>query len=274
MKTIHAVSAALLVAVPALAQQPQRITCSSQPNGQQQVCPADTRDGVLLVREAPGSRCRQGSSWSYDRQGITVSNGCSADFLVSGRSERDRNDNGYGRQNGPQNNGYNNGGAPPNGGYNNGANGTYTNNGQHQTGPAARVFPAIPQGTQIAVQLTQDVRLADLNQGDYVAGTLANDLNVGGTLIASAGSPVQAKVRSVQGAPLDLRLDSVTGANGQTYPLQTTSVHSVRDAVSTPGNGRTGFGAVLGSVLDAGVLQSGTVFNFRVTALSRPVGGN
>ena len=267
-------AAALLPGVALLAQQPQTVHCSSQNNGQQQFCPANTRDGVLMVHEAPGGGCRQGSTWNYDRRGITVNNGCNADFLVSGRRDGD---SGYGQNNGynNQDNNYGQNSNGPqqqyNGGYNGNANGGY-NNGPANRGNVSRNLPTIPQGTQISMQLTQDARLSDLNQGDYVAGTLVNDLNIGGTLIAPAGSQVQGKVRSAQGTTLDLRLDSLTAANGQTYTLQTTAVHSVRDAVSTPNSGRTGFGAVLGSVLDAGTLQTGTVFNFRLTADARSNG--
>ncbi len=244
----------LALSIPVFAQQ-QTITCASQ-NGQQQVCQANTRDGVLLVREQSNNICRQGSTWTYDRQGIQVSGGCMADFLVNNRGSR--NGAGYG------NSGYNNSGQ--NSGYNNpSSNGNY---GNGSTGSRLNAASTLPQGTQLTVRMDQTVRLNELNQGDIIPGTLTNDVSVGGQVIAPAGSHVQAKVVSAQGAPLDLRLDSMT-ANGLTYTLQSNSVRGIRDAVSTDSNGRGGIGGVLGSLATAGQITNGTVFNFRLTAAAR-----
>lgn len=55
------------------------ITCSSN-NGGRVLCEADTRDGVMLVRQISGSPCRQGETWGYDRRGIWVDRGCRAEF--------------------------------------------------------------------------------------------------------------------------------------------------------------------------------------------------
>lgn len=285
MKCMAVVSAVVLCAAPAFAQQPQTITCATQGTGQQ-VCPANTRDGVLLVREQSANVCRQGTTWTYDRRGITVSGGCSADFLVSGRGNRGPNqgngygDNGYnngaggnynnnGQGNGGQIQGNNGQGYGNGQGYNGGNSQGYNGQGSAGNAPQQPLTP-IPQGTQIGMQLDQAVRLNELSQGDFVTGTLTNDVSVGGRVIAPAGTPVQAKVLSAPGATLDLRLDSLH-VNNQTYPLQSNSVRGLRDAVSTgDSTARGGFGAVLGTLANAGTLPAGTVFNFRLTATSRP----
>jgi hypothetical protein len=57
------------------------ITCTSD-NGRRRVCPADTSRGVILVREYNRGACVQGRTWGYDRNGIWVDRGCSADFRI------------------------------------------------------------------------------------------------------------------------------------------------------------------------------------------------
>lgn len=57
------------------------ITCASN-DGRRNYCDADTRDGVVLLREHGNRACRQGSTWGYDRRGIWVDRGCRADFEV------------------------------------------------------------------------------------------------------------------------------------------------------------------------------------------------
>ena len=248
---------AIAVALPLTAQQ-QTVTCSS--SGGSQSCPADTRNGVLLVREQSNNQCRQGQTWTFDRRGINVNGGCSAEFMVNPRSGG----GGYGNSGyGNGNSGYGNG----NGSNNSGAN--YNNNGSNYNGRGTRV--TIPQGTQVGFRMDQTVRLNELNQNDAVTGTLANDLVVSGQTVAPSGSPVQAKVVSASGAPLDLRLESMT-VNGTTYALQSNSVRGARDAVNTPDNGssRGGLGGVLGALAGAGTIPSGTVFNFRLTSAARP----
>ncbi|WP_419804588.1 DUF3011 domain-containing protein [Terriglobus sp.] len=241
------------------------MTCSS--NGGSQSCPADTRNGVLLVREQSNNQCRQGQTWTFDRRGINVNGGCSADFMVNPRGGGSYGNSGYGNGNG--NGGYGNGNGNGNGNnaYNNGNGGQYRN-GSNYGGGGARV--SIPQGTQVGFRMDQTVRLNELNQNDALTGTLANDLVVGGQTVAPSGTPVQAKVMSASGAPLDLRLNSMT-VNGTTYSLQSNSVRGIRDAVNTPDTGgRSGLGEVLGTLAGAGSIPSGTVFNFRLTSAARP----
>jgi hypothetical protein len=57
------------------------VSCAS--NGRRSFCEADTRGGVLLLRERGGAECRQGYSWGYDQRGIWVDRGCRADFEVA-----------------------------------------------------------------------------------------------------------------------------------------------------------------------------------------------
>ena len=45
-------------------------------------CPADTRNGVRLVREVGSERCTLGRNWGYERGGIWVSGGCGAEFEI------------------------------------------------------------------------------------------------------------------------------------------------------------------------------------------------
>jgi len=45
-------------------------------------CPAETHGGVRLVRQISRAPCRQGSSWSFDRHGIWVNDGCGAEFEI------------------------------------------------------------------------------------------------------------------------------------------------------------------------------------------------
>lgn len=58
------------------------MSCSSDGN-RRRVCEADTAAGVRILREF-GRRgaCREGSTWGYDRRGVWVDRGCSAEFEV------------------------------------------------------------------------------------------------------------------------------------------------------------------------------------------------
>ena len=57
------------------------ITCASD-DSRRKVCPADTSNGVQLVRQRSGAKCKEGSSWGHDTRGIWVDKGCEADFVV------------------------------------------------------------------------------------------------------------------------------------------------------------------------------------------------
>ncbi|BAQ60456.1 hypothetical protein GM3708_862 [Geminocystis sp. NIES-3708] len=76
---------------PVSAQQ-QRITCQSQ-NGRYRFCETNTRGGVTFIRQISNAECRQGSTWGYDRNGIWVDQGCSAEFSVRDRGGNNNNIN-------------------------------------------------------------------------------------------------------------------------------------------------------------------------------------
>src|ERR1044071_2901451 len=59
------------------------VTCASE-DGRRRYCDADTRNGVRLSRQIRGS-CRLNETWGFDRRGIWVDRGCSAEFVVGGR---------------------------------------------------------------------------------------------------------------------------------------------------------------------------------------------
>jgi hypothetical protein len=61
--------------------QQNRVTCSSQPGGRQH-CPADTSQGVILVRSTGAAPCLLGKTWGYDDTGVWVADGCSAEFVA------------------------------------------------------------------------------------------------------------------------------------------------------------------------------------------------
>ncbi|HXD21711.1 MAG TPA: DUF3011 domain-containing protein [Gemmatimonadaceae bacterium] len=68
---------------PATQLNPVRMTCSSKV-GETTHCAADTSKGVVLARSYGTASCLLGKTWGYDDQGVWVSDGCIADFLVAG----------------------------------------------------------------------------------------------------------------------------------------------------------------------------------------------
>ena len=58
-----------------------RVLCESV-DGQRKVCPADTRLGVAVVRQISDSPCRLNSTWGFDANGIWVTAGCRAEFVL------------------------------------------------------------------------------------------------------------------------------------------------------------------------------------------------
>jgi hypothetical protein len=61
---------------------PVRVTCASKP-GERQHCPANTSKGVALLRSSGEAACLLGKTWGFDDQGVWVSDGCVAEFLVA-----------------------------------------------------------------------------------------------------------------------------------------------------------------------------------------------
>jgi len=60
----------------------QVIACDSV-EGRRTFCEANTRNGVVLLRQRGERECREGQNWGYDRRGIWVDRGCRADFEVA-----------------------------------------------------------------------------------------------------------------------------------------------------------------------------------------------
>ena len=77
--------------VPASAR--RTITCRST-NNRYNYCRANTRGGVRIRKQISQSSCREGRSWGYDREGIWVDRGCSAEFVL-GRKGNGNNDYDY-----------------------------------------------------------------------------------------------------------------------------------------------------------------------------------
>lgn len=299
MRVLTGAMVLISFAVPAMAQ--RTVVCSSSGNGRR-TCPADTRNGVVLLRERSDGVCQQGSTWGYNSRGIYVSGGCSAEFQVGSSGNNGGNANGYGNNNGNDNdsqnrnqNGYGNNGNNSNGyGNNNNGNGygngdRQRNNGSGQNGGGSynsygngqQRGGVIPAGTRMDVKLEQAVSPSSAKQGDIIPGRLVNDVEVNGSTVASAGAQVQLRVTSVQGGnsgSLSLQLASMS-VNGRDYRLSSNSIHSVRDSQTsrdTNNNNSDGGGNVLGSVLGAiasarqtGELPSGTVYTFRLTTSAR-----
>jgi len=84
---VGAILAVSGIAIPAFAADPETptpspaVTCSSKP-GERIYCPADTSNGVSLLKSTGESACLLGKTWGYDDKGIWVSDGCSGTFLA------------------------------------------------------------------------------------------------------------------------------------------------------------------------------------------------
>lgn len=101
MKNLHKLALISAISVgffsqanPATAQNQNRITCESR-QGRYNFCNVDTRGGVRFVRQISNAQCRQGSTWGYDRNGIWVDQGCSAEFAVRDRGGNNNNNYNY-----------------------------------------------------------------------------------------------------------------------------------------------------------------------------------
>lgn len=69
----------LLTAVPVFAE--ETITCMSTGN-RYNYCSIRTDNSVRLVRQISHTRCDQYNNWGYDRNGVWVDRGCSAEFRI------------------------------------------------------------------------------------------------------------------------------------------------------------------------------------------------
>jgi hypothetical protein len=237
----------------------------------------------MLVQERSNGVCKQGSTWTYTDRGISVNGGCSADFQVGGSPGSGNDQSGdYGsssnrnRGNADRYSNNNNQNSYPDN-RNNGNNSRdgYGNNSDSGYGDRQRTGMSIPAGTRIDVRLDQTVTAAEVTEGELIPASLANDLSVNDRVLAPAGTAVQAKVVSAPGAPLDIRLDSMT-VRGQTYKLTSSSIHSAKDAQTAQdtdsGSAGQGIGAaVVGALTGGQQLRRGSVYTFRLTSPARPM---
>jgi len=58
-----------------------RVLCESK-DGQRATCHADTRMGVAVVRQLSDTNCVYNSTWGFDANGIWVTAGCRAEFIL------------------------------------------------------------------------------------------------------------------------------------------------------------------------------------------------
>jgi hypothetical protein len=61
----------------------QTVRCSSD-DGHLNICQADTRYGVTMIKQVSGAACQEGYSWGADERGIWVDHGCRAEFALKG----------------------------------------------------------------------------------------------------------------------------------------------------------------------------------------------
>lgn len=83
---ISSITCGLMAQVTPFASAQSRMTCESY-RGSYNFCRVNTRGGVRLVRQISNAECRQGRTWGYDRDGIWVDRGCSAEFAVQGMND-------------------------------------------------------------------------------------------------------------------------------------------------------------------------------------------
>jgi Protein of unknown function (DUF3011) len=90
-RSVTAVVCMALVAGPLPARAEETLRCESN-NYRYRYCRVDTDNRVTLVRQHSQSSCRQYESWGYDRRGVWVDRGCSADFRVGKGRDHDSGD--------------------------------------------------------------------------------------------------------------------------------------------------------------------------------------
>lgn len=259
------------------------VSCTSQ-NGNRKFCRADTQNGVLLQREDGRAVCKYGSTWGFNAKGIYVNHGCSAEFLVNSRHDRDDRD--HDRHADDHSTENENGTSPFRS-----ADGSRSDHSSNRPDRNSDNRPTdsadsedrsrnrtIPVGTSVQVRLDQTVTAQNARQGDAIRAMLVNDLVVGGTRVASAGDRVVLRVTEVdkrRAAPLSIQLASLQ-TDGNRYNLTTDAIHQESDRDGS-GNGSTAspFGAILNSLANGdrrGDLQAGSVFTFRLLSEARPEG--
>lgn len=63
----------------------QRLRCESR-DGREQFCSASIAGDVRVARQLSSTRCTEGDNWRWQRDGISVRNGCRAEFEFRSRS--------------------------------------------------------------------------------------------------------------------------------------------------------------------------------------------
>jgi hypothetical protein len=164
----------------------------------------------------------------------------------------------------------------------------------------------IPEGTQVAVRLDATVSSRTARVGDVVPASLARDLVVDDHVLASAGTPLRARVTYVKRSGrfrgsgyLTVRLQSIR-IHGRRYSLRSTAIRDKGNGHTDSNLEKIGGGAGIGSIIGAiagggrgallgGLLGGGagtgiaaatgrqpahfsveSVYDFRLTSTARP----
>ena len=65
----------------------ERITCESK-NHRYNRCRVDTDNRVKLKKQLSDAPCIEGQTWGYDKKGVWVDRGCTAEFKVGKDNDR------------------------------------------------------------------------------------------------------------------------------------------------------------------------------------------
>ena len=231
MRKVMITAAILVLSSPLVAQ--RTVNCASTHN-RRHFCPANTRDGVVLLQENSDNVCQQGSTWNYTPRGITVSGGCDAQFQIGGNKGNGANANGsYGNN---QNNGdRGNDGSDSRGDANNN-NGSYGNNGNARgDNDDSRRNRQSNQGNGYPNNNQNNYPQNNGNNQNNYPQNNGNNQNGYGN---QDGNRQQARVDIPSGTRLDVRLEqAVSAANvnqGDFLPMTLVNNVSVNGKVIAP----------------------------------------
>ena len=123
--------------------------------------------------------------------------------------------------------------------------------------PAAPRMFAVPEGTEITVELINPISTATNKAGDDFTASLAEPIVVGGQTIAAKGALVNGRVVDAEGsgrvsgrANIRLVLTSIAGA-GKTHPIVTNPFVAEADATKKRDAGIVGGAAGIGAAIGA-----------------------
>jgi hypothetical protein len=133
---------------------------------------------------------------------------------------------------------------------------TATDSSSKTTPPAAKAEPmTVPAGVQLTVRLGQAVGSKISQSGQSFSATLANAVQVGGTVAIPAGTKASGTVVDAEplghfagGARLQLQLTSMN-VNGADQPIQTASIVRVIKGKGKRTGIMAGGGAALGAII-------------------------